>query len=183
MAWSGEALAGLQVSRRGPEPVWVPGDCTGVLGRRRSRPERGVPSRGHSTAVAVDGCATEATATSFLPLRARAMAGGAMLGLLALLAAFLGACELCAGRRAFYRSTPFSPSHRCRSAQLGRYRHAPGSCCNPASDQAKFKPAFPACFQTEKWESLGMCVLKANTFLSRLKDKILFLMSGISPGL
>lgn len=83
----------------------------------------------------------------------------------------------------FSCSAPSSRSHRCRSAQPGRYQHAPGSCCNPTSDQAEFKPVFPARFQTEKWESSGTSVPKADTFLSRLKDKILFLMSGISPGL
>lgn len=161
VAWSGEALAGLWVSRSELEPVWVAvlvfwGD---------------VPSRGHSTAAAPDGCATTATATSFLPPRARGTGWQCCAWLSGVSCCILGACELRAGRRAFSCSAPSSPSHCRRLAQPGRYRHAPGSCCNPASHQAEFKPSFPVCFQTEKWESSGTSVPEAGTFPSRLKDK------------
>lgn len=57
------------------------------------------------------------------------------------------------------------------------------SCCNPTSHQAEFEARFPSLLPDKEWESWGMSVLKADTFLSRLKDKIPFLMSGISPGL
>lgn len=57
VVWSGEVLVGFWESQRVPELVF------------RGGIERGVPSRGHSTAVAWDGCDTERLAMTSLAHR------------------------------------------------------------------------------------------------------------------
>lgn len=108
------------------------------------------------------GRATRATTTSFCR--------PALLGSLALPAAFgepVGTTQ---------DSEPFP-------APAGQVWARCGSCCHPTLHQAEFGACFPTLLPGKNWESWGMSVLKTDTFLSRLKDGIPFLMSGISHGL
>lgn len=114
VAWSGGAVAGLWVSQQGPEPVWVPGDgVSRSCPQQRAQCGRGTRWLCHQLQLAPWHSAHQRFSLLFW------------------------SC----GPRAGYGAFSCSCSHCCRTAQPGRCRHAPGSCCRPASAQAERKPS------------------------------------------